>query len=144
MLFDLGHGVVIFGAFGPVIELRIAEGHWERAVPHQLFDHLQRGARIEERGGKRMPQCVGPIALSDPRQGQVTEHPVADLPGTEGQAALPSHTTREDLVCRRPLESVPLPQGGRDIGRQLDDPIHLPLTGIDAQGALGHIERRPA
>ena len=54
MLFDLGHGVVVWGAFGPVRELRIAEGHVERAVPHQLFDHLQRGARIEELGGKRM------------------------------------------------------------------------------------------
>ena len=132
MLFDLGHGVVILGAFGPVIELRRAECHLERAVPHQLFDHLQGGARIEELGGKRMPQCVGPIALRDPRQGQVAEHPVADLPGTEGQAALPSHTTREDLVCRHPLEVVPLPQGGRDIGGQIDDPIHLPFTVIDA------------
>jgi hypothetical protein len=27
----------------------------ERTVPHQLFDHLQRGARMEELGGKRMP-----------------------------------------------------------------------------------------
>ena len=42
MLFDLGHGVVVLGAFGPVIELRIAECHLERAVPHQpvSYTHL--------------------------------------------------------------------------------------------------------
>jgi hypothetical protein len=39
-LVDLGHGVVILGAFGPVIQLRLAEGHLERAVPPELFAHL--------------------------------------------------------------------------------------------------------
>jgi hypothetical protein len=56
LLCNLGHGVVVLDAFGPVIELRIAKRHLERAMPHQLFDHLQRGARIEELGGKRMPE----------------------------------------------------------------------------------------
>jgi hypothetical protein len=55
LLFDLGHGVVVLGALGPVIQLSVAEGHLERAVPHELFDHLQRGTRIEELGGKGMP-----------------------------------------------------------------------------------------
>ena len=40
-LFDLGHRLVLLGAFGPVIELGGAEGHLERAVPHELFEHLQ-------------------------------------------------------------------------------------------------------
>ncbi len=39
---------------------------------------------------------------------------------------------------------MPLPQGGRDIGGQIDYAIHLPFTGVHAQGALGHIDRRPA
>jgi hypothetical protein len=51
---DLRHGVVVLRAFGPVIELSIPERHLERAVPHQFFDHLQRGASIEELGGKGM------------------------------------------------------------------------------------------
>jgi hypothetical protein len=63
LLFDLGHGVVVLGAFGPVIELRIAECHLERAVPHQLFDHLQRGARIEELGGKRLPERISTLLI---------------------------------------------------------------------------------
>ena len=50
-------------AFGPVIQLGIPERHLERAVPHEFFDHLQRGAGIEELGGKGMPQRVGRIAL---------------------------------------------------------------------------------
>jgi hypothetical protein len=41
LLFDWGHSVVVLGAFGPVIQLRRAEGHMERAVPHQFFDHFQ-------------------------------------------------------------------------------------------------------
>ena len=59
VLFDLGHGLVILRAFGPVIELGIAQGHVEGAVTHQLFDDFQRRPRIEELGGKRMPQRVG-------------------------------------------------------------------------------------
>jgi hypothetical protein len=55
LLLDLRHGVVILRPFGPVIELSIPERHLERAVPHQLFDDLQRGASIEELGGKGMP-----------------------------------------------------------------------------------------
>ncbi len=41
VLFDLGHRLVILGAFGAVIELGIAERHVEGAMPHQLFDHFQ-------------------------------------------------------------------------------------------------------
>jgi hypothetical protein len=52
LLLDLRQGVVVLRAFGPVIQLGIPERHLERAVPHECFDHLQRGAGIEELGGK--------------------------------------------------------------------------------------------
>ena len=114
------------------IELRITEGHLERAVPHQLFDHLQRGAGIEELGSKGMPKRVGRIVLGDPRQLQVAGHAIADLPGTERQATLPGHTAREDIAYRGGLELLPLPEGCGDIRRQIDDPIHLPFTVVHA------------
>jgi hypothetical protein len=141
--FALGQRVVVLGAFGPVIELRIPERHVERAVAHALFDHRQRGPRIAELGGKRMPQRRGRLALRDPRQLQLARPAVADLPRTERQAALASHRTRDDRACRRDLELMPLPQGRRDVGGQIDHAIHLPLTVVDAQGARGPIERRP-
>ena len=52
--FDLRHGLVILGAFGPIIELGITERHVEGTMPHQLFDYLQRRPSIEELRGKRM------------------------------------------------------------------------------------------
>jgi hypothetical protein len=55
LLLDLRHSVVVLRAFGPVIQLGIPERHLERTVPHAFFDHLQRGAGIEELGGKGMP-----------------------------------------------------------------------------------------
>ena len=91
-----------------------------------------------------MPQRVGRIALGEPRQVQGAGHAVADVSSPERQAALPGHPAREDIVCRRRLEPVPLPQGGRDIGGQRDHAIHLPFPGVHAQGALGPIDRRPA
>jgi hypothetical protein len=63
LLFNLGHGMVVLGAFGPVIELRIAQRHLERAMPHQLFHDLQRGARIQELGGKRMPEGISTLLI---------------------------------------------------------------------------------
>jgi hypothetical protein len=39
--FDLRHGLDVLGPCGPVIELGIAEGDVEGAVPHELFDDLQ-------------------------------------------------------------------------------------------------------
>ena len=56
LLLDLRHGVVVLRPFGPVIQLGIPEGHLKRAMPHEFFDHLQRGTRIEELSGKSMPQ----------------------------------------------------------------------------------------
>ena len=40
-LFDLRHGLVVLRPFGPVIELCIAEGGLDGAVPHQFFDDLE-------------------------------------------------------------------------------------------------------
>ena len=53
--FDLRHGLVVWGPLGPVIELGIAEGDVEGAVPHELFDDLQRGPGIEELGSQGLP-----------------------------------------------------------------------------------------
>jgi hypothetical protein len=57
-LLDLRHGPVVLGPLGPVIALGIAERDVEGAMPHELLDDLQRGAGIEELGGKGLPQCV--------------------------------------------------------------------------------------
>ena len=42
---------------------------------------LQRGARVEELGGKGLPQRVGRIDLGDPCDREVAGHAVADLLG---------------------------------------------------------------
>src|SRR4029453_9561270 len=73
---DLAHGLVVLGAFGAVIELRIAQRHVEGAMAHQLFDDLQGRARIEELRSKRMPQRMGRIGLTDACQLQVAGHAV--------------------------------------------------------------------
>src|SRR4030095_16120392 len=65
VFFDLDHRLVVLGAFGPVIELGIPERHIEGAMPHQLFDHLQRRPGIEELGGKGMPKRVRRICRGD-------------------------------------------------------------------------------
>jgi hypothetical protein len=90
-----------------------------------------------------MPKRVGRIALGDPRQLQVAGHAIADLPGTEWQAPLPGHTAGEDIAYRGGLEWLPLPEGGGDIGRQIDDPIHLPFTVVHARRALPQVDGRP-
>ena len=41
VFFDLAHGLVVLGAFGPVVQLGIAQRDIEGAMAHQLFDHLQ-------------------------------------------------------------------------------------------------------
>jgi hypothetical protein len=79
--FDLRHGVVVLGPFGPVIELGIPECDVAGTVPHELFDDLQRGPGIEELGSKGMPERVRGIGLRDAGELQVAGHPVADLPG---------------------------------------------------------------
>jgi hypothetical protein len=79
-----------------------------------------------------MPERVGRIALGDLRSVQVAGHAVADLAGPERQATLAGHPAREDIVGYRRLEPVPLPQSGRDIGREIDHAIYLPFTGVHA------------
>jgi hypothetical protein len=54
-LLHLRHRLVVLRTFRPVIQLRIAERDVEGAMPHQLFDHLQRCPGIEQLGGKGMP-----------------------------------------------------------------------------------------
>ncbi len=44
--------VIILIAFGGLVELRVAEGHTDGPMPHQLFNHLQGRSCIEEWGGK--------------------------------------------------------------------------------------------
>jgi len=55
VFFDLAHGLVVLGAFGPVVQLGIAQRDIEGAMAHQLFDDLQGGAGIEQLRGKRLP-----------------------------------------------------------------------------------------
>ena len=71
---DLRHGLVVLTPLGVVIQLGVAERDIKGAVPHQLFDDLERGPRVEELGGKRMPQRVRGIDLRDPCKFQVP-HP---------------------------------------------------------------------
>ena len=66
------------GPVCPVIELGIPECDVEGAVPHELFDDLQRSPRVEELGGKRMPQRVGRIRLGDPAR-------VSDTVSSDGE-----------------------------------------------------------
>lgn len=71
---DLRHGLVVLTPLGVVIQLGVAERDIKGAVPHQLFDDLERGPRVEELGGKRMPQRVRGIGLRDRCKFQVP-HP---------------------------------------------------------------------
>jgi hypothetical protein len=142
-LLPLRHRLIVWRPFGPVIQLCIAERDIEGAVAHQLFDAFQGGPSIEQLRGKRMPQRVGRIGLSDACQLQVARHAVADLPGTERQTALARHAAGKDVVRRRGPEPLPLPEGFGDGRRQLDHAIHVAFTVINAQGALGEIDRRP-
>jgi len=64
-LLHLRHRLIVLRPFGPVIALGIAERDSEGAVAHQLFDDFQGGPSIEQLRGKRMPQRVGRIGLSD-------------------------------------------------------------------------------
>src|SRR6266511_718955 len=50
---------------GGPIELRVAQGHTDGPVSHQLFDHLQRRSCIEQWRSKRMPQRVWRVRLRD-------------------------------------------------------------------------------
>jgi len=47
-------GLVALGPVGPVTGLGIAERDVEGAMPHELFDDRERGAGIQDLGGKRM------------------------------------------------------------------------------------------
>src|SRR5262249_58975064 len=64
-LLYLRHGLVVLRAFGPVIQLRIAERDVKGTVTHQLLDDFQGGSGIEELRGKGMPQRVRRIGLGD-------------------------------------------------------------------------------
>src|SRR5712691_1219017 len=83
-------------------------------------------------GREIMPQRVGRIGLGDACQLQVAGHAVADLPGTERQAAFARHAAGKDIGRRRGLESLPLPEGFGNIGREIDHAIHVAFTVIDA------------
>ena len=94
-------------------------------MAHQLFDHFQGGSGIEELRGKGMPQRMGRIGLPDACQLQVAGHAVADLPGTERQAAFAGHAAGKDIGRHRGLEPLPLPEGFGDIGREIDHAIQV-------------------
>ena len=52
MFFQPLHRTIIRVACGGIIELRVAQGHADGPMPHELFDHLSRGTGIEEVRGE--------------------------------------------------------------------------------------------
>jgi hypothetical protein len=61
----VGHRLIVLPALGGLIQLGVAQGHADGAVPHEFFHHLQGRARIQEVGGKRT--AVGRAGNKAPR-----------------------------------------------------------------------------
>jgi hypothetical protein len=110
---DLRHGLVVLTPLGVVIQLGVAERDIKGAVPHQLFDDLERGLRVEELGGKRLPQRVRGIGLRDPCKFQVP-HPKS---GGIWERQVPLRSPN-DVSSQVPFHWAFLAQTGRCNGRR--------------------------
>jgi hypothetical protein len=72
--FQLLHRPIILVACGGIIERRVAQGHADGPMPHELFDHLERGTGIAEVRGEGMAQRVRRLGFRDPGRVEILGH----------------------------------------------------------------------